>query len=79
MPHDPQQLLEHALEMPLPERGRLAALQIESLDGATDEEAETAWSDEIAHRITMIDSGQAPLVPCSEVRRQMRIAGHDGG
>lgn len=72
----PQQLLNDALEMPSPDRGRLAALLIESLESETDADADQAWSEEIDRRLTDIDDGRVKMIPAEEARRMIR--GQDG-
>ena len=74
MIQSPQQLLSQAMELPSPERGRLAAMLIDSLDTEVDNDADQAWSDEIQRRIDDINTGRVQLVPWSEVRRRMRGA-----
>jgi putative addiction module component (TIGR02574 family) len=67
-----QQLLNNALELPTADRGRLAALLIDSLEGDADADAESAWDEEIHRRLTEIDSGSATLIPWSEARERIR-------
>ena len=74
MTPSPQQLLSQAMELPSLERGRLAAMLIDSLETEVDDDAEQAWSDEIQRRIDDIDTGRVQLIPWSEVRRRMRGA-----
>ena len=74
MIQSPQQLLSQAMELPSPERGRLAAMLIDSLDTEVDNDADQAWSDEIQRRIDDINTGRVQLIPWSEVRRRMRGA-----
>ncbi|RLS58347.1 MAG: addiction module component, family protein [Planctomycetota bacterium] len=76
MSQSPQQLLAEALEMPLADRGQLAAALIESLDEGTDDDVEQAWADEIQQRLRDIDEGKVQMIPWSEVRRRLR--GRDG-
>lgn len=76
MSQSPQQLLAEALEMPLADRGQLAAALIESLDECTDDDIEQAWADEIQQRLRDIDEGTVQMIPWSEVRRRLR--GRDG-
>ena len=50
MPDDlSEQLLNDAMRLPDEQRAALAAALIESLDQGVDEDAEAAWSVEIAH------------------------------
>jgi len=52
MPPSAQELLSVALELPPVERGKLAAMLIDSLDRSADPDHEEAWGHEIAHRLT---------------------------
>lgn len=74
MPPSPQELLSVALELPPVERGKLAALLIDSLDRSADPDHEEVWANEISHRLTELDSGRVPLVPWDEVQRRMRAS-----
>jgi len=58
--------------MPSPDRGRLAALLIESLEPETDADADQAWSEEIARRLNEIDEGRVKMIPAEEARRIIR-------
>ena len=66
-----EKLLEDALRLPLQARAALAAQLIESLDEEVDEDAEAAWSAEIARRVEELETGRVKAVPWSEVRRQI--------
>lgn len=66
-------ILQDALALPAEARAAIASRLISSLDDAVDDDAEAAWSAEIARRIEDIDAGTIPLVPWTEVRR--RLAG----
>lgn len=72
MIQSPQQLLAHAMGLPSGDRGRLAALLIDSLEPDVDDNADQAWADEIRHRVEDFRTGQVQLVPWAEVRRRMR-------
>jgi len=71
MKRTPAELLQEALELSPEARASLAGSLIESLDTAVDEDAEAAWSDEIARRIREVEEGRVALVPWSEVRRRL--------
>jgi putative addiction module component (TIGR02574 family) len=71
-----QQLLNNALELPSADRGRLAAMLIESLESDADPGADAAWDEEIHRRLSDIDAGRTPLIPWDEARDQIR--GGDG-
>jgi putative addiction module component (TIGR02574 family) len=65
-------VLEEALALPAPERARMAARLIESLDhddGDTD--ADAAWRAEVARRVRELDEGTVESVDWLEARRQI--------
>jgi putative addiction module component (TIGR02574 family) len=61
-------LLQKALTLSEEERADLACSLIDSLDATVDEGAEKAWGEEIARRISDLDSGKAKTVPWETVR-----------
>jgi putative addiction module component (TIGR02574 family) len=68
----PQELLERAMELTSSDRGRLAAMLIESLEThCEDDDTTEAWSEEVQRRLRDIDDGKISLVPWAEVRRRM--------
>ncbi len=71
MKNETSELLEKALTLPAEARAALAGSLIESLDETIDEEAEAAWADEIARRISDLDSGRAKTIPWSKARRMI--------
>jgi putative addiction module component (TIGR02574 family) len=74
MSHDlSQELLENAMRLPDEQRAALAAALIESLDQSVDEDAEAAWSAEIACRLRQVQSGDVETVPWPQAR-QMIVA-----
>jgi putative addiction module component (TIGR02574 family) len=66
-----EKVLLEALELSEAERAALAASLIESLDREVDEDAEAAWSAEIARRIAELESGTVKSVPWPEARRMI--------
>lgn len=72
-----KKVLAEALRLPAEARAALAGQLIESLDQSVDEDAEAAWSEEIARRIEDLDRGRVKTVPWSVARR--RILGRSGG
>ena len=66
-----QRVLEDALRLPLAARAALAGHLLDSLDDTVDEDAESAWSKEIAHRIDDLDRGKVKTIPWSVARRQI--------
>ena len=66
-----KKVLQEALRLPGEARAALAGRLLESLDGPVDEDAEAAWSKEIARRIDDLDKGKVKTVPWSVARRQI--------
>lgn len=62
--------------MSTPDRGRLAALLIASLESQTDHDADQAWSEEIDRRLKDIDEGRVKMISAEDARRMIR--GQDG-
>ena len=71
MTDDLKSLLQKALKLPPEARAALAGSLLDSLDQETDEGAESAWSQEIAARISELNSGKVKSIPWSEVRRSL--------
>lgn len=71
MSPDAEKLLADALRLPPQARAALAAQLIDSLDEEIDEDAEAAWSAEIARRVRELETGRVKAVPWSEARRQI--------
>jgi len=71
MKRDTTKILEEALKLPIEARAALAGSLLESLDQVVDEDAETAWADEIARRVDELNTGKAKTVPWSEARRRI--------
>ena len=68
---DPAEIRKEALTLPQSARAALAGSLIDSLDDHVDEDAEEAWSAEIARRLEELDSGSATTVPWSRARRRI--------
>jgi putative addiction module component (TIGR02574 family) len=64
-------LLRKALTLSEEERAELACSLIDSLEPAVDEGAASAWDEEIARRISDLDSGRAKTAPWEEVRERL--------
>jgi putative addiction module component (TIGR02574 family) len=64
------ELLQKALTLPEEERTALVRSLIESLEEVADQGAERAWDEEIARRISDLDSGRAKTVSWEEVRQR---------
>jgi hypothetical protein len=75
-----QQIIDYALLLPLADRERILDVLQESvieeqIDHGPEEPAddvEEAWSDEIARRISDIDSGRVKTIPAEEAERMIR-------
>jgi len=68
---DPAEILKEALQLPESARAALAGSLIDSLDDEVDEDAEQAWSAEIARRLDELNSGSATMVSWSQARRRI--------
>ncbi len=66
-----RQLFDDAMQLPDDERAALAARLIESLDPATDQDAQAAWDAETQRRLEELDSGQATPIPWSKARKMI--------
>lgn len=71
MSTDAEKILESAMKLPSEARAALAGSLIESLDEQTDEDAEAAWSAEIARRLREIDEGKVKAVPWTKARLEI--------
>lgn len=71
MAKDLTALFRDASELPERDRATLAGLLIESLEADSEPDVETAWSDEIKHRVADLDAGNAETIPWEEVRRRL--------
>ncbi len=65
------ELLQQALALPEADRAALAGSLLESLDQVVDADAELAWKNEIARRISDLDSGKAKTIPWEELRSRL--------
>jgi hypothetical protein len=73
-------LIASILRLPLPEREKVFyALQRSLIDQTVDhgpedpaDEVEASWSNEIARRISDIDSGRVKTIPAEEAERMIR-------
>ena len=65
------EILDKALELPDEQRGRLASLLIDSLDGVQEDEIEAAWKAEVRRRIDELDAGEVRTVALEEVRARL--------
>jgi putative addiction module component (TIGR02574 family) len=65
------QLLADALRLADSERGDIAARLLESLDPGIDEDAETAWGEELIKRIAELREGTVKPISWPEARRRI--------
>jgi putative addiction module component (TIGR02574 family) len=70
---DLKDLLLQAMELPPEARAALAGSLLESLDSATDADAEAAWSIEIDRRVRELEQGAVKNMRWMEARK--RISG----
>ena len=66
------ELLKQALALSDKERAELASSLIDSLDTTIDPDTELAWQEEIARRLSDVESGKVKTIPWEEVRRKGR-------
>jgi putative addiction module component (TIGR02574 family) len=66
-----QVLLNDAMRLPDEQRAALAAALIESLDPSVDDDAEAAWSDEIARRLREVHIGEVKTIPRLQARQMI--------
>lgn len=66
-----QQLFEAALRLPGAQRAKFADCLLDSIELNADPEWEKAWSDEIARRLSEIESGTAQFVSWDDLRREL--------
>lgn len=63
---------KEALELPTPERAKLAQRLLESLDDVPEAEAEQLWLDVAARRAEEIDSGTVKMVSAEELETRVQ-------
>ncbi len=67
------QIAESALGLPLPDRTRLVARLLESLDESNpDADVERAWESEVARRIRDLLDGRAKTIPAEQALSEAR-------
>jgi putative addiction module component (TIGR02574 family) len=72
MPQDlTPELLNDAMRLPDEQRAALAAALIESLDPNVDEDAEAAWSVEIARRLREVENADVTTIPWPQAREMI--------
>jgi hypothetical protein len=66
-----QELLNDAMRLPDEQRAALAAALIESLDDGVDEDAEAAWSVEIARLLREVENGHVRTINWPQARKMI--------
>jgi putative addiction module component (TIGR02574 family) len=69
---DAKSIEQQALELPTPDRERLARKLLDSLDVLSESEQEQLWLAEAARRAAQVDQGEVELVAGEEVARKAR-------
>ena len=69
--------LADLLKLPPADRGEVVERLLDSLEPASDADAEGAWSEQIRSRIEDIRSGRITAIPWKEAREQI-LADDDG-
>lgn len=65
-------VLEHALQLPVEERSRIASRLIESVEEPDEVEVSPVWRAEVVARMESIRQGTARLIPHDEVMAGIR-------
>ncbi|MCA8953594.1 MAG: addiction module protein [Planctomycetes bacterium] len=65
------ELLRRAMELPPEARAALAESLLESLEGPTDPDAETAWAIEIKRRLSELENGTVRGLSFAEAQRKI--------
>ena len=72
MPTIVEELSARAKTLPTEDRARLVEELLDSLQGESDAEAESAWDREIERRVAEIESGAVKLISAEEVHAEAR-------
>jgi putative addiction module component (TIGR02574 family) len=65
-------IASEAMELPLRDRLSLAHVMLNSVDGASEPDAEAAWEKEIQERIRAYDSGEVQPVSGPKVMQELK-------
>lgn len=72
MRHDlSQELLNGAMRLPDAQRAALAAVLLDSRDHGVDEDAEAAWTVEIARRLGEVNDSRIRTIPWPQARQMI--------
>ena len=69
-----EELSAHAKTLSAEDRARLVEELLDSLQGESDVEAESAWDREIERRVAEIESGTVKLISAEEVPARIQIS-----
>jgi putative addiction module component (TIGR02574 family) len=72
MTQEAHELLQKALALPENDRAELAGNLISSLDTAVDADIDAAWQQEVARRLSEVQSGEVKTASWEEVRQKGR-------
>jgi putative addiction module component (TIGR02574 family) len=61
-------LLQEALTLPDQERAEIAGALLESLEPEPEVDVETAWRQEVAARMAVLEAGEVTMTPWEEIR-----------
>ena len=64
-------VLQQALTLPEEERAKIAGALLESLEPVPEADVETAWRQEVAARMTVLEAGEVKMTPWEEVRDRL--------
>ena len=76
MTSEAKSIFDNAMALSASDRADLAARLIESLDDLPEQDVEAAWDQEIARRLTELDSGTVKAIPWPEARTRI-MGGRD--
>jgi putative addiction module component (TIGR02574 family) len=71
MKQDIAEILKKALDLPPEARAAIAGSLLDSLDQTEDEDAESAWENEVLLRLKDLEEGTVNPVPWAEARRRI--------
>jgi putative addiction module component (TIGR02574 family) len=71
MKQDIAEILKKALDLPPEARAAIAGSLLDSLDQTVDEDAESAWENEVLLRLKELEEGTVNPVPWAEARRRI--------
>jgi putative addiction module component (TIGR02574 family) len=71
MKQDIAEILKKALDLPPEARAAIAGSLLDSLDQTVDDDAESAWENEILLRLKDLEEGTVNPVPWAEARRRI--------